>query len=311
MPCMPVQRKIADCRGSASACNEPELHVVHVTSLCKPGGRAPAIAPMTSDDWEGLHCQRCRGAHMSLPEGRVRSRVARRPQGVARRGEGDDPGARRAQHEAARAADGRDRQGLRVRRPRGEGRACSTCSTAGASSSCSTSCSIRAGTKAARAARRHPTRSRAGLLAHLHARDTTFVVVVARAARQDRAVQGQRGWTFPWYSSYGSDFNYDFHVTIDASVAPVMWNYRTLDELEHVGMGWLGEGSSEQPGYSMFLRDGDTSLPHVLHVRPRHRDARRLVLLPRPHRARPSGGVGGAEGTRGRAHAPALPDFST
>ena len=22
-------------------------------------------------------------------------------------------------------------------------------------------------------------------------------------------------------------------------------------------MGWLGEGSSEQPGYSMFLRDGD------------------------------------------------------
>ena len=23
-------------------------------------------------------------------------------------------------------------------------------------------------------------------------------------------------------------------------------------------MGWLGEGSSEQPGYSMFLRDGDT-----------------------------------------------------
>jgi predicted dithiol-disulfide oxidoreductase (DUF899 family) len=22
-------------------------------------------------------------------------------------------------------------------------------------------------------------------------------------------------------------------------------------------MGWLGDGSSEQPGYSMFLRDGD------------------------------------------------------
>ena len=36
-----------------------------------------------------------------------------------------------------------------------------------------------------------------------------------------------------------------------------MWNFRTLDELEKVGMGWLGEGSSEQPGYSAFLRDGD------------------------------------------------------
>ena len=25
------------------------------------------------------------------------------------------------------------------------------------------------------------------------------------------------GWTFPWYSSYGSDFNYDFHATLDAT----------------------------------------------------------------------------------------------
>jgi predicted dithiol-disulfide oxidoreductase (DUF899 family) len=97
-----------------------------------------------------------------------------------------------------------------------------------------------------------------GLLAHLHARDTSFVVVSrARLATIERYRQ-RRGWTFPWYSSYGSDFNYDFNVTIDASVAPVMWNFRTLDELEEVGMGWLGEGSWEQPGYSMFLRDGDT-----------------------------------------------------
>jgi predicted dithiol-disulfide oxidoreductase (DUF899 family) len=36
-----------------------------------------------------------------------------------------------------------------------------------------------------------------------------------------------------------------------------MFNFRTLPELEDVGLGWLGEGSSEQPGYSMFLRAGD------------------------------------------------------
>ncbi len=83
-------------------------------------------------------------------------------------------------------------------------------------------------------------------------------MVVSRAPleRLER-YQHTRGWTFPWYSSYGSPFNYDFHVTIDASVAPVMFNFRTLDELEAHGLGWLGEGSSEQPGYSMFLRDGD------------------------------------------------------
>ena len=97
-----------------------------------------------------------------------------------------------------------------------------------------------------------------GLLAHLHARETTFVVISRAPLEKLERLQGpQRGWTFPWYSSYGSAFNYDFHVTIDASVAPVMFNFRTLDELEAHGLGWLGEGSSEQPGYSTFLRDGD------------------------------------------------------
>jgi predicted dithiol-disulfide oxidoreductase (DUF899 family) len=96
-----------------------------------------------------------------------------------------------------------------------------------------------------------------GLIAHLRARDTNLVVISRAPLEKLERYKERRGWTFPWLSSYGTDFNYDYHVTIDASVAPVMWNFRTLDELEQVGMGWLGEGSSEQPGYSMFLRDGD------------------------------------------------------
>ena len=96
-----------------------------------------------------------------------------------------------------------------------------------------------------------------GLLDHLHVRDTSFVVVSRAPLAKIERYKAKRGWTFPWYSSNGSEFNYDFNVTIDASVAPVMWNYRTLPELEQHGMGWMGEGSSEQPGYSMFLRDGD------------------------------------------------------
>ena len=96
-----------------------------------------------------------------------------------------------------------------------------------------------------------------GLLRHLHSRDTTFVVVSRAPLAKIERYKATRGWTFPWYSSNGSAFNYDFNVTIDASVAPVMWNFRTLPELERHGMGWLGQGSSEQPGYSMFLRDGD------------------------------------------------------
>ena len=97
----------------------------------------------------------------------------------------------------------------------------------------------------------------AGLLRHLHSRDTSLVVVSRAPLEKIERYKAKRGWLFPWYSSYGSDFNYDFHVTIDVSVTPVLWNYRTLEELETVGMGWLGEGSSEQPGYSAFLRAGN------------------------------------------------------
>ncbi|MGH3678907.1 MAG: DUF899 family protein [Natronosporangium sp.] len=63
----------------------------------------------------------------------------------------------------------------------------------------------------------------------------------------------------PWYSSHGTDFNYDFHVSFDESIAPIAYNYRSKDELVRAGMGWMAD--SEQPfdlhGLSCFLRDGD------------------------------------------------------
>ncbi|MDQ6784526.1 MAG: DUF899 domain-containing protein [Actinomycetota bacterium] len=96
-----------------------------------------------------------------------------------------------------------------------------------------------------------------GLLAHLHARDTTFVTVSRAPLAKIEDYKARRGWTFPWYSSHGSDFNYDFHVTLDPSVGPVEFNYRSEAELVEAGLGWLADGSSEQPGHSMFLRDGD------------------------------------------------------
>ena len=96
-----------------------------------------------------------------------------------------------------------------------------------------------------------------GLRRHLAARDTTFAVVSRAPLDKIERYKATRGWTFPWHSSFGSDFNYDFHVTIDPSVAPVEFNFRDIDELRAVGLGWLEDGSSEQPGYSTFLRDGD------------------------------------------------------
>jgi predicted dithiol-disulfide oxidoreductase (DUF899 family) len=96
-----------------------------------------------------------------------------------------------------------------------------------------------------------------GLLEHLHSRHTTLAVVSRAPLAKITEYKTRRGWTFPWYSSFGTDFNYDFHVTLDESVAPVEFNFRDKAELEEAGQGWLADGSSEQPGHSMFLRDGD------------------------------------------------------
>ena len=95
-----------------------------------------------------------------------------------------------------------------------------------------------------------------GLLEHLHTRDTSFAVVSRAPLERIEDYKARRGWTFPWYSSYGSDFNYDFHVTMDESVAPAEYNYRSKAEYEKAGMAEFMEG--EQPGQSCFLREGDT-----------------------------------------------------
>jgi predicted dithiol-disulfide oxidoreductase (DUF899 family) len=98
-----------------------------------------------------------------------------------------------------------------------------------------------------------------GLLAHLHARDTTLAYVSRAPLAKLEDYKARKGWTFPWYSSYGSDFNYDFHVTLDESVAPMEYNYRTLEEHRQAGTAYYFEGDQpmEMPGSSYFLRDGE------------------------------------------------------
>ena len=53
-----------------------------------------------------------------------------------------------------------------------------------------------------------------GLLAHLHVRDTTLAYVSRAPLQKIKRYKAKKGWTFPWYSSFGSDFNYDFHAKI-------------------------------------------------------------------------------------------------
>ena len=99
-----------------------------------------------------------------------------------------------------------------------------------------------------------------GALEHLAARDVTFVVVSRAPLAEIRPFQQRMGWRFKWVSSHGSDFNYDFHATTDEVVAPVEYNYRDKATLEQLGHTYHVKG--EQPGASVFLRNGD----HVYHT---------------------------------------------
>src|SRR4051794_24826079 len=52
-----------------------------------------------------------------------------------------------------------------------------------------------------------------GDLAMLRDHDTTFALVSRAPFAKLEAYRKERGWDVPWYSSFGTDFNYDFHVT--------------------------------------------------------------------------------------------------
>ena len=52
-----------------------------------------------------------------------------------------------------------------------------------------------------------------GHLAHLHARDTSLVLVSRAPIDEIESFRRRMGWTVPWYSVAGSDFNEDFGVT--------------------------------------------------------------------------------------------------
>jgi predicted dithiol-disulfide oxidoreductase (DUF899 family) len=90
-----------------------------------------------------------------------------------------------------------------------------------------------------------------GILAHLRTRDTSFVLVSRAPLDKLEKYRAARGWTIPWYSSYGTDFNYDFHATLDRDRQQLVYNYREEPDLV------ADDPSTEVPGLSCFLRDGD------------------------------------------------------
>ncbi|MCW8127720.1 DUF899 domain-containing protein [Microbulbifer halophilus] len=54
-----------------------------------------------------------------------------------------------------------------------------------------------------------------GDISHLHARNTSLVLIARSPYDRLVALNERMGWKIPWYSSYQSDFNRDFGATTD------------------------------------------------------------------------------------------------
>ena len=87
-----------------------------------------------------------------------------------------------------------------------------------------------------------------GAAIHLAQRDVTLVVVSRAPLAEIEAYKKRMGWKFKWVSSYGTDFNHDFHVSFtpeEKARGKVEYNY-TMTEFP----------SEEAPGLSAFIKDG-------------------------------------------------------
>jgi predicted dithiol-disulfide oxidoreductase (DUF899 family) len=94
-----------------------------------------------------------------------------------------------------------------------------------------------------------------GTLAHLAARDVTFVAVSRAPLAKLEAFKKRMGWKFNWVSSNGSDFNTDFHVSFSKEeVASGRVNYN---------FGIEAHPSTEGPGLSVFYKDEDGRIFHT------------------------------------------------
>lgn len=93
-----------------------------------------------------------------------------------------------------------------------------------------------------------------GDLSLLKDRDATFAVVSRAPLEKLEKYRAEKGWDIAWFSSFDTDFNYDFHVTLDPKIAPVEYNYRGEEEMKATG---AKPPNGEEHGLSVFFRLDD------------------------------------------------------
>jgi predicted dithiol-disulfide oxidoreductase (DUF899 family) len=92
-----------------------------------------------------------------------------------------------------------------------------------------------------------------GTLAHLEHHDVSLVTISRAPLAEIEAFKKRMGWRFPWLSSYGTDFNYDYHVSFAKEEGgKVYYNYDNRDFV-----------SEELSGLSVFYKDQNGDIFHT------------------------------------------------
>jgi predicted dithiol-disulfide oxidoreductase (DUF899 family) len=94
-----------------------------------------------------------------------------------------------------------------------------------------------------------------GAAVHLAQRDVTLLAVSRAPLPQIEAFKKRMGWRFKWVSSYGNDFNFDYHVSFTKEDTPKEQVYYNYDMREFP--------SEEAHGASVFFKDGPGDIFHT------------------------------------------------
>jgi len=96
-----------------------------------------------------------------------------------------------------------------------------------------------------------------GALPHLEHHDVTLIAASRAPLAEITAYQARMGWRFPWVSSHGSDFNFDYHVSFtpeDIADGKVFYNFAEID---------AAQAAPELPGLSAFYKDETGGIFHT------------------------------------------------
>jgi len=109
-----------------------------------------------------------------------------------------------------------------------------------------------------------------GILPHLENHDVSYAVIARAPIEEIEVVRKRMGWKFLWVSSFGNDFNYDFHVTFkpeEVATGRALYNFRpapewtaTVQDLSGRSVFYKDEAGKIFHTYSAYSRGGEEVL---------------------------------------------------